>query len=538
MRPAAARLIVLVLALLATMPFLGSVNLFDWDEINFAQAAREMRERGDWLTVTIAGEPFYEKPPLHFWLQAASQEIFGDNEAAARLPSALATVLTAVLLFNTGRRLRDSFFGLSWAAFYLGSFLPLVTGRMAIIDPVFNLLIALGLIGLFEVDRRRQRRAVRWLAFASGLSLGLAVLAKGPLGAGIPLAIFFLHRLLGRDRRILWGSWTMLLAGMLLASASWFLAETWAHGGDFVWEFLRYQVRLLSTGDAGHSGFPGYELVIFLFGCFPLSAFALRGLFRRAKGLRMARFHRLSRIWLIFVLVLFALVQTKIPHYTSLVYMPGAFLAALELEAIRFRPRPSKTTRWLWALTGSVAALPLLVLPWLMRHRDLWTSRVGDPFTLANLQRPVDWPWWTFLPGLLLLTSLLIAGGLVRRGNWVTAIRLQLAAVALTVLAAWPLLLPKIEAHSQGGAVAIYESLSGEPADLCIAGFKSYAHLYYLGRKAWTAMDQSGQTRLAEQGDRPLYIVAPVHRLEEVRERYPSEEIRRDGGFVLLLRRW
>nr|MBC8367850.1 hypothetical protein [bacterium] len=63
-------------------------------------------------------------------------------------------------------------------------------------------------------------------------------------------------------------------------------------------------------------------------------------------------------------------------------------------------------------------------------------------------------------------------------------------------------------------------------------------HLYYLGRKAWTAMDDPGQARLATPGDRPLYIVAPLHRLDEVSERYPSREIRREGGFVLLERVW
>lgn len=110
--------------------------------------------------------------------------------------------------------------------------------------------------------------------------------------------------------------------------------------------------------------------------------------------------------------------------------------------------------------------------------------------------------------------------------------------MALTVLLAWPLLLPRIEAHSQGGAIALYESLRDEPADLAIAGFKSYAHLYYLGRRAWTAMDEPGRARLAEPGERPLYIVAPVHRLEEVRRRYPAEELRREGGFVLLRRSW
>jgi branched-subunit amino acid transport protein len=329
-----------------------------------------------------------------------------------------------------------------------------------------------------------------------------------------------------------------MLGGIVLSAATWFVLETWVHGPDFIREFLTYQIRLLQTGDAGHSGFPGYELVIFIFGCFPLSAFALRGLFRRAEGLRYQRFQTLARVWLLFVIILFALVRTKIPHYTSLTYIPGAFLAALELESIRLRAYPSRSTRWLWGITGITAALPLLALPWLMRNPDLWTMRITDPFALANIQRAVDWPWYTFLPGAIFAASLVAASILIRRKRWLSALRMQLGAVVLTVVLAWPLLLPKIEAHSQGGAVAIYESLQNESVDVCIAGFKSYAHLYYLERKAWTAMDEQGRTRLVTQGERPLFIVGPVHRLDEIHERYPSEEIRRDGGFVLLRRCW
>jgi len=532
----ASSLLILMLALLATLPFLGSVRLFDWDEINFAQASREMLERGDFLQVTIAGQPFYEKPPLYFWLQAAGMELFGDGAASARLPSALATALTALLLFAMGRRLKDAFLGLTWAAFFLGSLLPLAVGRLGLIDPVFNLLIASGLFALFELDRRGRRRRGAWIGLLAGSCFGLAILAKGPLGAALPLAVFFLYRLFERDGRILWRPWALLLAAAVLFSGLWFSLETWSHGPEFILEFLRYQLRLLRTGDAGHSGFPGYEFVVFFFGCFPLSAFAFRGFLRSARGARLRRFQRLSRIWLMLVLLLFAVVRTKIPHYTSLTYIPGAFLAALELEAIRLRRRPSRSTRWIWGITGSTAALALLALPWLMRHRDLWVDRLTDPFARANILRPVDWPWWTFLPGMILAASLLAAAILVRRHRWLGALRMQLAATALSVVLAWPLLLPKIEAHSQGGAVAIYESLRDKPVDVCIAGFKSYAHLYYLGRMAWTAMDPQGRARLASRDDRPLYIVAPVHRLEEVKSRYPSKEIRRDGGFVLLRR--
>ncbi|MDP6419653.1 MAG: hypothetical protein QGG80_09420, partial [Candidatus Krumholzibacteria bacterium] len=75
-----------------------------------------------------------------------------------------------------------------------------------------------------------------------------------------------------------------------------------------------------------------------------------------------------------------------------------------------------------------------------------------------------------------------------------------------------------------------------EPADLCIAGFKSYAHLYTMGRRAWSDRSAEGRERLMTATDRPLYIVTPLHRTEEIQRQYPSRILRREGGFVLLLR--
>ena len=65
---------IIVFAALFLLPFLGSVHLFDCDEINYAESAREMIVTGDYLTVQIDFEPFPEKPPLFFWLQATLHE--------------------------------------------------------------------------------------------------------------------------------------------------------------------------------------------------------------------------------------------------------------------------------------------------------------------------------------------------------------------------------------------------------------------------------------------------------------------------------
>ena len=87
-------LLILIGSLLLFVPFLGTAHLFDWDEINFAEAAREMVVTGNYQLVQVDFQPFWEKPPLFIWLQAFSMKVFGINEWAARFPNVIAAIAT------------------------------------------------------------------------------------------------------------------------------------------------------------------------------------------------------------------------------------------------------------------------------------------------------------------------------------------------------------------------------------------------------------------------------------------------------------
>ena len=138
------------LALLFFFPFLGSVHLFDWDEINFAECAREMVHTGEWMRPQIDFEAFWEKPPMFLWMQALSMKLFGVNEFAARFPNAVCGWATLLLVFYIGNRLHDRMFGWLWALAWLGSLLPHLYFRSGIIDPWFNFFIFTGLYGFVE----------------------------------------------------------------------------------------------------------------------------------------------------------------------------------------------------------------------------------------------------------------------------------------------------------------------------------------------------------------------------------------------------
>ena len=96
-----------LLAAVFFLPFLGNIPLFDWDEINFAECAREMLATGNYLRPQINFAPFWEKPPLFIWFQAISMYFFGINEYAARLPNAICGIVTLLTIYHLGKKLYD-----------------------------------------------------------------------------------------------------------------------------------------------------------------------------------------------------------------------------------------------------------------------------------------------------------------------------------------------------------------------------------------------------------------------------------------------
>ena len=103
------------LCIVAALIDLRAFGLTDLDEGFYASVAWEMCQSGDWRTPSFLGEPWFEKPPLLYWLMLGSMRLFGENEFALRLPSALMYALTLALLAWWGNRQLGAGAG-SWAA--------------------------------------------------------------------------------------------------------------------------------------------------------------------------------------------------------------------------------------------------------------------------------------------------------------------------------------------------------------------------------------------------------------------------------------
>ena len=251
-----ANIAIALFAALLFIPGIGGYRLFDWDEINFAESAREMILTGNWFDVQINFESFWEKPPLFIWAQALSMKVFGVNEFAARFPNALIGIITLLVLFNIGRKAEDIRFGLVWAGMYCISFLPFFYFKSGIIDPWFNLGIFLG---IYFFSRYSDPSATAFRARHAALSalfMGLAILTKGPVALLIfclTVAVWLIFRRFRFSFR--WKDVGIYFLVLALVGGAWFIALAATGHSYVIKDFIDYQIRLFETKDAGHGGF-------------------------------------------------------------------------------------------------------------------------------------------------------------------------------------------------------------------------------------------------------------------------------------------
>jgi hypothetical protein len=189
--PPRTRSIVLLLVLPAVLlyPCLA-FPLFEPDESRYGEIPREMLQRGDWVTPYLQGEPYLEKPPLLYWITAASFHLFGVHDWAARLPLALTVHLCILTTYFFGLRFlgeRAAFWGALLVTLAPGF---MTIGRLLIIDGLLTALITAALFAAFAAVRGERLHWGCWLTAAGACGLGM--LSKGPVALVLiapPLAI-------------------------------------------------------------------------------------------------------------------------------------------------------------------------------------------------------------------------------------------------------------------------------------------------------------------------------------------------------------
>lgn len=491
------------LALIFFFPFLGGVHLFDQGEIALAESAREMLLTGEWMRPQIDFLPFWERPPLFLWAQAASMQIFGVNEFAARFPNALCGLFTLLLVYRIGLRLHDRMFAWLWVLAWLGSFLPHFYFRSGIIDPWFNLLVFCGLYGFIEFRWQfltakklpSYWKKYRWLLLGGGL-LGLAILTRGPAVYGIAIIVLGLYwaRYRFRGKGYL-KHFLLFSAAAWAVPGLWVAAEIALHGVAYAQQFIAGQLRLFSEVEAAHGSFTGFPVLALLLGCFPISVFALPNLVgdRQSQDELLEsdtlaackRSDFVTWMQLLFwpALLLFGIIRPGSAYYVSLCFFPLTYLGAVTIwRAIRWDVRPKATTVLLPVL-GLAIGLTMMAAPYLGRHTEyLKPLFAGDAFALAALEAEVGWETWQGLPGLILAVSAMAGLYFWQKSRPWLAVQTVFAGGAVFAKLTMIFFLCNIEGHLQRAAIEFYKDKRGEHCAILPAGFKSCAQLFYAGK--------------------------------------------------------
>ena len=333
------------------------------DEPRYASIGREMARSGDWVTPRLWGEPWFEKPPLSYWMTAAGNLAGLGPDLAGRLPVALLSVAFLILYYwclraEFGRR------AALFASMVLASSAAWVAfSRVGVTDlPMAALFSAAMLLGLRWVSTGERR-----LIAAAAFFLGLAVLAKGlvPLVLAVPLLWAGRRRL--KDWRLLFP-----LAVFFLTAAPWYILCYFRNGPVFLNEFFwRHHFDRFSSGVGFHEEPFWFYLPVLVAGLFPWSP-ALVALIRR--GLYRDPGRRFLLLWLGFGFVFFSASSGKLPGYLLPLYPALAALVGLALDQM-------KNARWVLGASGlGLTAVPI----------------VGPilPAALANLPSPAVLAGW------------------------------------------------------------------------------------------------------------------------------------------------
>jgi len=339
---------VIVLALVLSIAGLNKSPLRGSTEPREAGVAAEMLQDGDYLVPRLNGIPFLEKPPLSYWAQSASIDMFGYQYYAPRLPSLLAGIACALLLFfYLARMTASNAIGglaagllLTMASYWLNS-------RTAGQDILLTFGVALALFG-FYFARESKRPVWQWLLYCAGLAI--ATMTKGVIGLAIPGIVIFAYLLADNllQRRFELCAWLLPGALALLALLPFF---AWLYvlreriGTDAVREILLSNSIDRFAGDYTHGSHaePFYYYFTKLFEIFQpwtlLLIVAIWQLIQRLKPSLQQRLPLAQRTlfflcWLGAPFLLLSLSAGKRPTYLLMIYPAAAALIALFIDRL------------------------------------------------------------------------------------------------------------------------------------------------------------------------------------------------------------
>jgi len=358
---------------------LAYFGLIGADEPRYAQVAREMLARHDWITPTLGGTPWLEKPPLYYWQAMLAYGIFGVSDWAARLPSAVDATLMVVATYLFLKRFRpgvqlDGALMTASAAGVIG------LARAASTDMPLTAMFTIAMLAWYAWYESKSHRYLG--LFYCFLAFGM--LAKGPVAPVLAAIIIVIFAAAKNDYRLLWR--TLWIPGILLFCAlalPWYIAVQMKNPEFFRIFILQHNFARFGTNLYRHKEPFWYYAPVVLLGLIPWTVFVAASLVETIRVWWAERREMLGSedalnaflvIWLVAPIIFFSFSQSKLPGYIVPALPAGTLLLA---EYVRRRVADSERPGiFLIALHSIVAALPvvpvLMIQYIVMQHRLPW----------------------------------------------------------------------------------------------------------------------------------------------------------------------
>jgi len=263
---------------------LGGRPLANPDEARYAEIPREMLASGDWVTPHLNGIPYFEKPPLVYWLGALAQKFLGESEWSVRLVPALFALGGVLLTYAAARRLHGRGAGLAAAAVLGTSLLYFALARILILDMAVSVLMAATLFCFILGVREPAGPPRRWLFYGLYASAALATLTKGLMGFLVTGAVMFLWLLLFNQWKRLRPLYLPTGAGLFLAIALPWHVLVALRNPQWVQAYLVHEHWERFTVDLGHMEPWWFFIPILLAGLFPWTGFLWSGFRELLRG--------------------------------------------------------------------------------------------------------------------------------------------------------------------------------------------------------------------------------------------------------------
>jgi 4-amino-4-deoxy-L-arabinose transferase-like glycosyltransferase len=369
----------LLIGFSAYLFFFGSnyFGLLGADEPRYAQIAREMLVRHDWITPVLGGRPWLEKPPFYYWQAMLSYSVFGVTDWAARIPAALDATLMVIAVYLFLRRLRPGY-ELDGALMTAASAGIIGFAHAASTDMPLAATFSIALLSWYAW----QEFGTHAYLLLFYLSLALAVLAKGPVAVFLAGVIILAFCAVGRDYSLLWR--TLSVSGILLFLAvalPWYLAVQLRNRDFFRVFILQHNLARFNTDVFHHQEPFWYFLPVVLLALAPWMIFVAQALLEtgrrwREKGKSIIRFEDgwsiFLLLWLVLPVAFFSLSHSKLPGYILPALPAGTLLVAdYTRRHITLGTPPGLPVVVLHSIFAALPLIPALSIQYIVLQRHI-----------------------------------------------------------------------------------------------------------------------------------------------------------------------